>query len=127
MTAPAGLPRSARLTRAADFAALGRDAFAMGGRYFVVRYKNSPSGAARLAQAVSRRVHKRAVRRNRIKRQVRTAFRNARGRLPPLDLLIIARPAAVTASSAALVADLAALFHRLDALKQPPPPGTMLG
>lgn len=127
MTAPAGLPRSARLTRAADFAALGRDAFAMGGRYFVVRYKNSPSGAARLAQAVSRRVHKRAVRRNRIKRQVRTAFRIARGRLPPLDLLIIARPAAVTASSAALVADLAALFHRLDALKLPPPPGTMLG
>jgi len=127
VTAPAGLPRSARLTRAADFAALGRDAFAMGGRYFVVRYKNSPSGAARLAQAVSRRVHKRAVRRNRIKRQVRTAFRNARGRLPPLDLLIIARPAAVTASSAALVADLAALFHRLDALKLPPPPGTMLG
>ena len=127
MTAPAGLPRSARLTRAADFAALGRDAFAMGGRYFVVRYKNSPSGAARLAQAVSRRVHKRAVRRNRIKRQVRTAFRNARGRLPPLDLLIIARTAAVTAGSDALAADLAALFHRLDALKLPPPPGTMLG
>jgi ribonuclease P protein component len=72
-------------------------------------------------------VHKRAVQRNRIKRQVRTAFRIARGRLPPLDLLIIARTAAVTAGSAALAADLAALFQRLDALKLPPPPGTMLG
>ena len=127
MTAPAGLPRSARLTRAADFAALGRDASAMGSRYFVVRYKNSPSGAARLAQAVSRRVHKRAVQRNRIKRQVRTAFRITRGHLPPLDLLIIARTTAVTVGSAELAADLAALFQRLDALKLPSPPGTMLG
>lgn len=127
MAADAGLPRAARLSRAADFAALGRNAPALGSRHFVARYKPSPSGVARVAQSVSKRVSKRAVQRNRIKRQIRTAFRQHRHLLPPLDLLVIARQGAATVDNQILAGDLAALLHRVSALKLPPSPGTMPG
>lgn len=122
-----GLPRGARLSRAADFAALGRDAPALGGRHFVVRFRQTSAGVARAAQSVSKRVHKRAVQRNRIKRQVREAFRKQRSRLPAFDLLVIARGSAANASNVELAADLFALFQRIAALKPPPTPGTMPG
>lgn len=127
MKASAGLPRSARLTRSADFAALGRAAAALGTRHFVARYRLSPSGHPRMAQSVSKRVHKRAVQRNRIKRQIRTAFRLRREHMPALDMLVIARTTAATADNRILAADLAALLQRLAALKLQHVPGTMPG
>lgn len=127
MMTSARLPRAARLTRAADFAALGRDAAALGTRHFVARYRLSPSGHARMAQSVSKRVHKSAVQRNRIKRQIRTAFRLRREHMPALDMLVIARTTAAAADNRVLAADLAALLQRLAALKLQHAPGTMPG
>ncbi len=127
MPAPAGLPRAARLTRAADFAALDSTASAIGGRHFLIRYRTSAATGARCAQAVSRRVHRHAVQRNRIKRQIRESFRRARAQLAPLDLLVIARASAAACDNAALRLDLDRLLLRLPALKPAAPTGTMTG
>ena len=49
---------------------------------------------ARLGLAVSRKVDKRAVMRNTIKRALRDEFRRLRQQLPPGDYVLVARPAA---------------------------------
>ncbi|MCE5233834.1 MAG: ribonuclease P protein component [Mizugakiibacter sp.] len=121
----AGLPRGARLRRAADFAALRSAAGRLSSRYFQIRYGVGGAACARLGLAVSRRVSKRAVERNRIKRLVREAFRQARAELPPLDLLVIARAEAVTQPGPVLLDDLARLWTRLKPLKPSEPTGTI--
>jgi ribonuclease P protein component len=125
MTAALGLPPSARLRRAAEFAALRHAPGRLDTRYFLIRYRASEAGSARLGLAVSRRVSKRAVDRNRIKRNVRESFRRARARLPAFDLLLIARQQAATAAGALLRADLDAAWSRLKPLKQGGAPGTI--
>ena len=74
MTA-AGMPPEARLRRAADFTALRKPTGRLGSACFRIRYRDNEVGFARLGQAISRRVSKRAVDRNRIKRIVRESFR----------------------------------------------------
>ena len=120
-----GLPPPARLRRAADFAALRHAPGRLDTRFFLIRYSCSEAGSARLGLAVSRRVSKRAVDRNRIKRNVRESFRQVRTRLPAFDLLLIARQQAATATGPALRADLDAAWFRLKPLKHAGVPGTI--
>ena len=122
----AGLPPVARLRRAADFAAL-RHAERWQGRHFLLRWRTGPEGHARLGLAVSRKVSKRAVERNRIKRVVRESFRNGREGLPALDILVIARSSASGTPNPVLVADLALAWHKFKTLKQASAPGTIGG
>lgn len=61
--------------------------------YLVLVAVRSPLAKARLGMVVSRKVGN-AVVRNRIKRSLREHFRQVQQALPPLDLVIIARPAA---------------------------------
>lgn len=84
-------------------------------------------GQARLGLAVSRKVSKRAVARNRIKRIVRESFRSRRAELPALDVLVIARPAAADAANPVLHADLDTAWRKLQALKPGSAPGTIGG
>lgn len=63
--------------------------------------------------AVSRRVSKRAVDRNRIKRLVRESFRQQRARLPVQDILVIALPEAAKANAESLRTELAKHWQRL--------------
>lgn len=70
---------------------------------------------ARLGMAVSRRVSKRAVVRNRIRRQIRETFRIQRSRLPNIDILLIARTQAAAQDNAALRNDLAIIWNKLAA------------
>lgn len=125
MCAEFGLPPAARLRRAADFAALRHASGRLDTRFFLIRYRATEADSARLGLAVSRRVSKRAVDRNRIKRNVRESFRLVRARLPALDLLLIARQQAATAAGRALRADLDAAWFRLKPLKQGGAPGTI--
>lgn len=84
----------------------------MEGACFVTCAKPSPAGQARLGVTVSRRVGG-AVARNRIKRLVREVFRKNRAALGvPLDVVVIARPAAAEAPRERAEADLLALFLR---------------
>jgi ribonuclease P protein component len=92
-----------------------------------------PSAVAqgpRLGLAVSRKVDARAVARNRIKRQLRDAFRHLRLQLVPGDYVVVARPGAAALAPEALRNAFLSLLRRADALDAAalppvPPPGTM--
>lgn len=119
----AGLPRVARLRRAADFAALRQASGRLGGRCFHLRYHHNGLATARLGLAISKRVSKRAVERNRLKRLLRESFRRVRGELPAVDLMVMAREQAAGRPGPELLADIDALWARLKALKQTQPTG----
>lgn len=123
----AGLPPSARLRRASDFAALQDAAGRWQGRHFLVRWIAASRGRPRLGLAVSRKVSKRAVVRNRIKRIVRESFRLRRGSLPAVDVLVIARSSAAVIDRVALRDDLEDAWRKLEALKPVSTPGTIGG
>lgn len=123
----AGLPPSARLRRAAEFAAFRTASGKVQTQHFLLRVIPSTTGQPRLGLAVSRKVSKRAVARNRIKRIIRESFRLRRGRLPALDVLVIARPSAVAATNPALHSDLEVAWRKLEALMAGRAPGTMGG
>src|SRR5580698_1594330 len=114
----AGLPREARIRRAGDFAVLRQASGRLGGRCFSVRYRQNDLGHARLGLAISKRVSKRAVERNRIKRLLRESFRRVRSQLPPLDLVVMAREQAAGVPGPELLAEIDALWRRLPPLKR---------
>jgi ribonuclease P protein component len=120
-----GYPRSASLRQPAEFTALRRLGKRMAARFFQTQYRLTDSVDARLGMAVSRRVSKRAVVRNRIRRVIRESFRLNRARLPACDVLLIAQTTAAEQSSSVLRADLESLWQRLAALKYGDPAGTM--
>jgi len=124
MRAP--FPRTARLRTPADFARLRGISRRVGGE--TLRAEVAPAHgetAARLGLAVSRRVSKSAVRRNRIKRIARDSFRRHRASLPPCDILLIARPEADARSNADLHRELERLWRRVAALNHAGGAGTM--
>ncbi len=79
----------------------------------------------RLGLAVSRKVDKRAVGRNRIKRIARETFRTRRAQLAPGAYVLVARPASAQASAEQLREALLALFARAGALPRAGQGGTM--
>jgi len=121
------LPRAARLLKPGDFAALRGRSRRIGMSHFLAEILATDLPTCRLGQAVSRRVSKRAVDRNRIKRVVRDSYRLVRASLPAHDILLVARPSAVQQTNAILRADLARLWQRLAALKGEAGTGTMRG
>jgi len=121
----AGLPRDARVRRAGDFAALRQASGRLGGRCFSVRYRPNGLDHARLGLAISKRVSKRAVERNRIKRLLRESFRRVRAQLPPIDLVVMAREAAAGLPGPELLAEIDALWRRLPPLKPEDGAGTI--
>lgn len=101
------LPAPHRLHQRQDFDALYRQGRRFSASYFLVRVLrdplprsdrpvSSPPKPPRIAVVVSQKVSKRAVVRNRIRRQVQGAIHHLLPQLPPgLRLLITARPPAV--------------------------------
>lgn len=71
------------------------------------------AGGARLGIAVSRKTARSAVARNRIRRQVRETFRQCRAKLPRLDVVVMARPGAVTVAGTVLADSLRNFFDRM--------------
>ena len=118
-------PRSARLLRPGDFSALRKSSSRLVTKYFHCEYRPTEVASARLGMAVSRRVSKLAVVRNRIRRQIRETFRLQRGGLPCFDVLIIARTAAATQDNRILREELLLLWRRLARMPwSPPAPAT---
>jgi len=81
----------------------------------------------RLGLAVSRKVDRSAVGRNRIKRQLREQFRRLRPDLRPGGYVVVARPQAAAADGATLREGMEALLRRAGALPAPAADGTMPG
>ena len=113
----AGLPREARLRRPGDFAALRTSSGRAGGRCFHLRYRENELGHARLGLAISKRVSKRAVERNRIKRLLRESFRRVRHQLPPVDMMVMAREHAAGVSGPELLRDIDGMWKKLLAIR----------
>jgi ribonuclease P protein component len=109
----AGLPREARLCRPADFAALRKSSGRAGGRCFHMRYRANELGHARMGMAISKRVSKRAVERNRIKRLLRESFRRVRHQLPAVDIMVMARDTAAGLPGPQLLAEIDGMWKKL--------------
>jgi ribonuclease P protein component len=121
----ARFPHAARVVKPADFLTLRRTGKRIGTRHFNAQALAGAHDGARLGLAVSRRVSTSAVRRNRIKRIARESFRAVRGKLPTLDILLIARETADGEDNASLRADLESLWRRLATLNATRRAGTM--
>ncbi|MEO8459171.1 MAG: ribonuclease P protein component [Dokdonella sp.] len=121
----ARFPANTHLRKAADFAALRVHGKRCGSEFFHAEAAGNTLNFARIGLAVSRRVSKRAVDRNRIKRVVRESFRHKRQTLPPLDVLVIARSSARITANHLLRGDLDRLWQRLRTLKLSAASGTM--
>lgn len=117
----AGLPRITRLRQASEFQALRTSSGRLGGRCFYLRYQPNGLPHARLGLAISKRVSKLAVERNRLKRLLRESFRHARAGLPAVDIVVMARNEAAGRTGAELRADADALWQRLAAAPVPAP------
>jgi ribonuclease P protein component len=84
---------------------------------FVAEYRESPHPTPRLGCAISRKVSKLAVVRNRIRRTIRESFRHHRHTLPNLDILVIARSLSANQTNPVLRADLERIWQQLAAPK----------
>lgn len=123
----ASFPRAARVLKPAEFLALRRNSRRFSVGHFHAEASASERDTARVGMAVSRRVSKRAVVRNRIKRQIRESFRHRLDALPSFDVMVVARGSAANQDNAVLRADLDRLWQRLSALKPQPSAGTIAG
>ena len=120
----AGFPRQARVRARADFDLIFRDGRRVALPMLALHWL-ADGQAPRLGLAVSRKVDRRAVGRNRIKRILRDEFRRRRVGLAAGAYVLVARPPAAAATSAALRQALAGLLRRAGALPPPSPDGTM--
>lgn len=97
----ASLPRSSKLLKPSEFKRVFTQNASSTDRCFRVLARPSAAGEMRLGMAVSKKVDKTAVGRNRIKRVIRESFRHWRAGLLPgtgvaLDIVVLARPASAT-------------------------------
>ena len=77
-----------RLRRPAEFAAVMNGSQRMRGERFEVRFRRNESSTARLGMIIPKRLARRAVLRNLLKRLIREAFRAIRPSLPAVDLVV---------------------------------------
>lgn len=107
-----GFRRRRRLQRPAEYHRVFAASDRSSDRFFNVLARHNEGVGPRLGLAVSKRVAKRAVARNRLKRLAREVFRQQRA-LPSLDFVVIAKPPAARALSQDLRASLQAHLKQL--------------
>jgi ribonuclease P protein component len=121
-----GLPPAARVRTRAEFDLAFKQGRRTATPLFALHWQPDDV-PPRLGLAVSRKVDRRAVGRNRIKRALREEFRHLRGDLPRGRYVVVARHAAATCDAATLRAALVSALHRSGALPLPATTGTMPG
>lgn len=91
--------RQQRLTTAADYGRVFRQAKRSSDQLFTVLCRPDDRDAPRLGLAISKKHCKHAFQRNRIKRVVRESFRLNQHALPGLDIVVMNKPQTHRASS----------------------------
>jgi len=90
-----------RLGQAGEFANVFSARQVLRGRQFDLHYRASGATTARLGLVIAKKLARRAVWRNAIKRVGREAFRTARMELPAMDLVLrLAKPVAAVDAEA---------------------------
>jgi len=112
--APAGFSRRVRLTDGAHFDAVFDHRTRMHTPHFACHVAPNAAGHARLGLSVSRRVSKRAVQRNRIKRVIRESFRRHRRLLGATDYVVVAKSDAAAQGSTRLRAQLDNMWRKAE-------------
>ncbi|WP_293759520.1 ribonuclease P protein component [uncultured Aquitalea sp.] len=105
--------RAHRLLKTDEFSSVFSLRQARSNALFQVYARPNGLAHARVGLVVGKKVHKRAVRRNYIKRTVREWFRLNQSTLPPLDFVVRARQSFTRANRAEAVTALSALFVKL--------------
>jgi ribonuclease P protein component len=106
-------PREHRLTDKPQFDLARREGMRASDALFSVLARPNGLGRARLGMAIGVRAAGNSVNRNRVKRIVRETFRTTQQELPPLDLVVNARPGAGQATNAQLRASVLSLWDRI--------------
>ena len=107
-----GFSPDRRLHKPAEFGRVFAEPARSSDRFFTVLARPSGRTAARLGLTVSRRVAKRAVDRNKLKRVARESFRQQLA-LPPWDFVVLARAGADRGERQVLRASLDRHFEQL--------------
>lgn len=105
-------PRSHRLLTSADFRQVFRQRRKVATRHASLHLSRNGRDHARLGITVSRKVSKKAVQRNRIKRLVREYFRKHNVTLTGTDVVFTAFPGCADLTNEALVGTLDRLWRR---------------
>lgn len=93
VTDKSGFGANLRLRQAGEFSAVFTQRRVLRGRLFDLHFRPNGSGTARLGLVIAKKLARRAVWRNAIKRTGREAFRLARRDLPAMDLILrLAKP-----------------------------------
>ncbi len=112
-----GYSRRHRFTTRGSFGPVLRQSRKMKGDLAVLHAMPAASGVSRLGVALTRRLVRQAVLRNRVKRIAREIFRCHPVKLAGFDCVIALRERFEAASAPALRAEIHALFDRLEAGK----------
>lgn len=110
------MPRSARLLTGGDFQRVLGARQVESDRYFRIHWGVQPRAGTgpRLGLAIAKRIARRAVDRNRLRRIARESFRLRRNRLPALDFVVMAKASALGADRAELRRSLNQLWLRFE-------------
>lgn len=122
MISDESFPKSFRLTSRRDFISVQSKGQKVYGRYCTLLGLESTNTHPRVGITITKKVHKRAVKRNRFKRTVREIFRQSlRDEPVGIDVVAIARPDAVDCDYESLRKDLLRSWGRLIAQIQKKP------
>ena len=106
-------PAHKRLRRKSEFDAAYARGWRLGNGIFSVTASSNDKQGARLGMAVAVRTAGNAVERNRIRRIIRESFRLHQETLPPVDLVVSAKPKARGVPGTELHASLAGLWKKV--------------
>jgi len=109
----ARLRASQKLSTAAEFARAHKSKRRQADALFSIQWIENDREHARIGMAVGVRAVGAAVTRNRVRRLIRESFRLRRQELPAVDIFVIARTGARSASNAQIFASLARLWQEI--------------
>lgn len=108
----ASLGRRCKLLNSAQFSVVFNHRKSVYGKYFNIHVVGNEFDHPRMGLTVSKRVSKRAVQRNRIKRQIRESFRLHLVNLPAIDLVVATKIGCAEQANQVLRVELDKLWYR---------------
>ena len=107
------LPPERRMRRPAEFKRAYTTGKRLGNEVFTVNAQPNGLTCARLGMSIAARILRRAVDRNRVRRQIRESFRVHQQDLPAIDIVIGARAGVLAADNARLRSALEKLWLKI--------------